>query len=549
MLLRYWAASVLCLIFALSVRAADTSPTHDEYLLKRAGIKTDDAGLLAFVQSVTPSDEVRFNLQTRIEQLGDRSFKVREQATKEIRSAGLGAVPILRGALDHTDAEVRKRSRELLDEIKDRQDDLLLPCAFRLLSKRNPKGSLEALFQFAPSAHDDSVRYALYEALREAGLEKGKPTELVRETLKAKDPMRRALAVYILGQALGFDAEAIRGYLADPAIDVRFQAALILAELGDKKAVPVFLDSLTQGPLWMAGIAEERLFALAGDDGAKLSLKTDGETRKKCQAEWREWWKKNGEQFNGKRLRSDDAGLGLTLICQTNGPNEKLGRVWECDKTGKAIWEVQIKRPTDAQVLPGQRTLIADFYGDVLETDRAGKPLWNFDTRGDKPVSCQRLPSGNTLVGTYRAIREVTPKGEVLFQLPRDDNVYSARKERNGRMLFLDWRGNVLEVDVAGRTLYQWEVGTNKTWGSAELLSNGNCLVACPDRGEVVELNRGGEAVWTCRVSGPVSAVRLPNGNTLVCSYEERLVQEFDRDGKVVWKVETVGHPLKAKRR
>src|SRR5262249_27750700 len=49
-----------------------------------------------------------------IEQLGDRDYRLREQAERDLRSQGMAALPHLRKALSHRDPEVRRRAFRLI---------------------------------------------------------------------------------------------------------------------------------------------------------------------------------------------------------------------------------------------------------------------------------------------------------------------------------------------------------------------------------------------------------------------------------------------------
>src|SRR5262245_6152675 len=53
-----------------------------------------------------------------IKQLGDDSFEVRQAASKLLRTAGKAAEPALEEAAKSTDAEISRRSKEILEEFK-----------------------------------------------------------------------------------------------------------------------------------------------------------------------------------------------------------------------------------------------------------------------------------------------------------------------------------------------------------------------------------------------------------------------------------------------
>src|SRR5205814_418263 len=53
-------------------------------------------------------------LQQLIEQLGDRSFRSREQAERRLIAEGMPALPYLKKAVGHRDPEIRKRALRLV---------------------------------------------------------------------------------------------------------------------------------------------------------------------------------------------------------------------------------------------------------------------------------------------------------------------------------------------------------------------------------------------------------------------------------------------------
>src|SRR5207248_1409590 len=57
-------------------------------------------------------------IRKAIEELGDDSFAVREQASQRLWSAGRAAEPALQAALKSADPEVARRARALLDRFE-----------------------------------------------------------------------------------------------------------------------------------------------------------------------------------------------------------------------------------------------------------------------------------------------------------------------------------------------------------------------------------------------------------------------------------------------
>jgi hypothetical protein len=74
-------------------------------------------------------DEMTKKLAAAVKRLGDTSFEEREAASKELREIGLRAYPALQEAARSSDAEVKRRATQLLEEVRERvsADDLTFP--------------------------------------------------------------------------------------------------------------------------------------------------------------------------------------------------------------------------------------------------------------------------------------------------------------------------------------------------------------------------------------------------------------------------------------
>ena len=117
-----------------------------------------------------------------------------------------------------------------------------------------------------------------------------------------------------------------------------------------------------------------------------------------------------------------------------------------------------------------------------------------------------------------------------------DDNgahVDANRLEKAARTLgytlivLLD-QGRVLELDSANHPRLQ--IDRLEFPLDAQLLPNGNVLVAEHNGNRVTERNSKNEIVWQQRIEGPLAAQRLANGNTFIASRSQ--VIEVDRNGK-----------------
>lgn len=77
-------------------------------------------GLAAILSAAEPPAPAAGALEPLIEQLGDKDFKRREAASKALEARGVEALPTLRKAQGHADAEVRRRLDELIPVLETR---------------------------------------------------------------------------------------------------------------------------------------------------------------------------------------------------------------------------------------------------------------------------------------------------------------------------------------------------------------------------------------------------------------------------------------------
>lgn len=167
-----------------------------------------------------------------------------------------------------------------------------------------------------------------------------------------------------------------------------------------------------------------------------------------------------------------------------------------------------------AELGPTPRAIVVGTDGEMLK---------------ETPLACQRenahmqtrmlreLPSGNYLAPHLLdfAVKEYDPDtGEVVKVLATDDR---GREKR-------DWPFTAIRLD------------------------NGNTLVGCTNGNRVIELNAGGDIVWSVTnddlgeplLDDACGVQRLPNGNTVITSYHAAgtgvKLCEVTPEKKVVWR-------------
>jgi hypothetical protein len=527
---------------------AGEAADEDEGLLHKAAVPTDDAGLLAFLGKRSLSDGDLALLEQRVGQLGSKTFALRERATRELMSRGPAALRFLRQALQNTDPEVVRRARLCLAEIeRDPRRTTAPAAAVRLLAQRNPPGTVAALLRFVPFTHDEALEEEVLNALASLSRPQGKADPALAAALKNHLPERRAAAAYVLGR--GDDPDqlaAVRQLLDDTDPRVRLRAAQGLVAGRDKSAVPVLIALLADAPRSVAWQAEDLLLQIAeGQPPGAVLGPADAAARRKARDAWTAWWRRRGPRASLERVEVGPLGLAVVAELESNV-------VWECGPGGKPRWQLEdLAGPYDVQVLPGGRVLVAEYLGErITERDRTGKVLWQRPVKD--PLSCQRLPGGNTLVTTVKGVLEIAPDGTEVSAYQPDPELVPLRaghRLRDGRRVCVTEQPGLLILDADGKPAQVVGAATLGGVLDVEELPNGHFLATTSEDGKVMEVDAAGRLVWECTVNGAASATRLPNGHTLVaCSTRRRLVR-VDALGKVVWQKATDGRPFRVRRR
>src|SRR5262249_33602715 len=156
--------------------------------------------------------------------------------------------------------------------------------------------------------------------------------------------------------------------------------------------------------------------------------------------------KKNGDKLQLARLDTRQQMLGYTLVVDLYDQIKRGGRVAELDRRGKVRWEIAgvnlLQGPVHAQVLPGDRVLIAEYnVNRITERDLKGKVLW--ERPMNQPKSVQRLPNGNTFMVGQGQIIEIDKAGKEVLNYNRMNfwDIVSATRLKNGEIIFVTQQG------------------------------------------------------------------------------------------------------------
>jgi HEAT repeat protein len=507
----------------------------------------DGPALLARFRQWTPRETDPENVRDLTRRLGHDDYAIREQAMAALIQLGELAIPFLRRAATDSDLEIRYRSEACLRAIEKNQGGLQAGAVAQLLALRKPAGATEALLAFAPLA-DDAVLEDLMDALAVVGFGEGQAQAALRRALDDKLPGRRAAAAVALCRGGGTDdLTAVRRLLQDREPTVRLRVALALTDLRQTDGVPVLINLLNELPLHQAWQVEEVLHQLAGDKGPAVAVGEDSASRSKCHEAWTRWWREQGSQAAPADLVTRRPLRGYTMVVEWSEGKE--GRIEELARNGKPRWQLaKIPWALDAQVLPGNRLLLAEVYEQrAAERNFQGALLWEKKV-DSQPLAAQRLGNGNTFIVTTSQLLEVDRSGKEIVNVRRLSPL-AARKLPDGRIACIASPNRFCLLDAAGKQLSTFTVGNFQRFTGFDVLPGDRVLVPLTLSNEIVEYDGKGQVLRKLSVKEPTSVERLPNGHTLVASRNTKQVVELDQGGKVVWEYKAQGYSWRAHRR
>jgi hypothetical protein len=545
----------------------------DEEFLREAGVATDGASLLAFLDREVPKANVDpSEVGQLIAQLGAGEFPKREEASRLLVTIGPLALPALRQAERHADLEVARRASGCVREINKPSRLVLAPAAARLLVKKRPPAAIEVLLRYLPYAVDDETIDEVSFGLEAWAVNNGKLDPAFLAALNDSSPTRRALAACLAGIRSTPDYRArVRLLWTDPDPTVRLRAAQGLLAAGEKESIPVLIELLEGVSTDLSWQAEELLHWAAGPESPTVTIGAGSPNAcRACRAAWQDWWRSHSTTVDLGKLAPARRKPGLCLVIAYQLLEQKddagtwskaVSRLWLCGSDGKPRWHLDTRSwLNDAHLLSGNRVLLAQrretlrakqpfVQGPsigVTERNLDGKILWQF--KGDGPVHCQRLANGNTILtaGLFSGLMEVAPDGQIVFSYdgPKDFGLNGGIEPqplRNRRFFccLSPEKAQTLELvefdpfKGRGRIYNRFQLPlryiTNYT---LEALPNGHYLIVEQYSPVIREADRTGKVVWQYATRAS-HAIPLPDGNILAVAAGG--IAEINRVHHTLW--------------
>lgn len=361
--------------------------------LNPADIKEAENFLRSFSES--GHNEKRQDYSQLFENLADKKWAVREQATRSLINAGPGLLDHLGKILNSPDPEVATRARRIRDQINARERSRIpiepsakVQKSALLLARSGNRHTPQYLFPLL--SHENK-------AMREAAA--GSLRRITRKNF---------------------------GYHVDDSQELRTQSINRWQEWWAKeKAVWKYLP-------------EEETALLVCDPASNqiLAVDLDGELL----------WKRK-MKFSPMVAEVNEKG-NLVVAYRSKGIVQEInpagGVLWTYDGTGI------IKGIFDIQLLTNGNLLLTDDPGNqVVEINRKGEVVWGIKNL-PAPHAAWRTPDGNTHIAVHKesVILSINSKGEILSRIEEQNSVTDLRPFRDGTSWIVTRMGLTPQVAV-----------------------------------------------------------------------------------------------------
>lgn len=510
----------------------------DLHRLRQAGWPTTGPALIQLIRSRNLQAPKRSDLDQWVKELTDPAFKVRQRASRQLRSAGRSALQVLADAADDAHPERRIRAQQLIDELTDSERLALDLLGLRVALTDSPTEASQLAFDLLPQLQPGWELAEAQKLLRALDLNRPELLRVVLGRLRDPAPAGRAMAADLLGWTFDANlADRIQPLADDPDSEVRTQALLALVRLQQREAVERLINALPDLTEAQAHQADELLDQLAQGTGPGIQFRLDAQGRERLRVLWAEWWRGPGQDVELSQLQQPPAPSRNVLLV---GLSARIGFLREIDRTGKVRWESKGQAVVwDGQVLGRKRLLLCERSGNrVCEQTLAGDVLWSYSVK--LPIACRRLANGNTWIAATKQVCVVDPRGREVLRLDLpNETIDIAHCTADGSFVLVERVGRCRRYDPAGKLVCDFKFDFRLILGSdrAYLSPNGHLVVTNNLNSQVVEFDAQGKQIVQIAVNRPVSAVKLANGNYLIVTRDrpEHTVREMDSSGRVLW--------------
>ncbi len=520
------------LFFTLMLVAASESLTADDSKhragLVAQGIEPTATGLQKFFGEVS-GDATDGSLTRWIEQLGSPSYAQRSEAQQFLMRQSQLPLDQLKNATKSANPEVAYRAAIILKNwIPERER--LIEAAMWLIGDEKIPGMATDIFKIATVFRDrDKITRAAEQAI--TGTVGASDAALLISHIEGHDELLAHLAL------VGFIAMAdeskkdrflLWAQRAELKEGDRLKAALVVAELNDRRALPALIELLVAKDKVIAIRANVTLRNLTGE---KIVLSsTDPTAGHTAIKQWNEWLAKSSESFEmnieslkTKSRRSNLNGNTLFALGYKN-------QVIELDPSGNEVWKFDAMGVWSAEKTDGGDVLLACYQENKVKLITPQKTVaWEFDVPG--VLKAHPLENGNILAASHSSnkVIEISPDKKIVWEYAATTQCHDALRLENGNTLVCT-ANEVQEVDPAGTVV--WKFSAEQAYG-IDALDNGNVLIAKLG-GEVIEVDRvTSDIVWTHEFASPVDVYRTDEGTTLITGAQS--VVEIDADKNVLW--------------
>jgi len=550
------------------LQAVRDAEPQDRKLLEAQKIAAQAPALLEFLRQRTLDDGDLERLRRLIRELGSSQYALRAEASRRLVAEGTSALAFLKEAQASGDAEIARRARLCIEEIR-RGPGPALPIAVAhqlALLNLPPPPLPKAGTTAAPSPPKQDLSdvpflpkrwppLALAEGARSSPPEKASPTVVPAADKEAPGGVTAAIHALLGYVPFADDAtveeEVINALtllcarddvidplvplaLSDPLAARRGAAAAVLGRVGTAEHLPGIRKQLDDPATHVRFRAAQGLLAAKDKAGVGplIALFQEMAPTQLWQIE---------DQLH--RLAGEQA-PHVSVGDGSPAARAKAAKVWhEWWAANASALDLTRAGADDAflglYLICEYDSAVGMPGGQVWETARDGQERWKL-TGLLGAMDAQLLGNGRVLVAENSASRvtERDKNGNILWEHKTPGgNPVACQRLPNGNT-FIATYNQVMEISPEGRTVYNHGRGPAFYLFSAQKTKQGRiaCMTAQgmileidPQTGaEVRKLSLGPNGGWC-------SAEVLPTGRYLVATMNNNLIREIDAQGKTHW--------------